>query len=109
MSGRLGTVLVGENECGAIEETEAGYRFQYFEEFLANPDARAVSLTLPRRLAPYESETLFPFFSGLLAEGTLREIQCRKFQIDENDDFGLLLKTAGGDVIGAVSVRRADP
>ncbi|MEI8309225.1 MAG: HipA N-terminal domain-containing protein [Verrucomicrobiota bacterium] len=108
MSGRRGTVLVRGHECGAIEETEAGYRFHYLEEYLANPDARAVSLTLPCRIALYESEKLFPFFSGLLAEGTLREIQCRKFQIDENDDFGLLLETAGGDVIGAVSVRRAD-
>ena len=109
MSGRRGIVLMGGQECAAIEETATGYRFQYFEEFLANPDARSVSLTLPRRRAPYESETLFPFFSGLLAEGTLREIQCRKFQIDEDDDFGLLLETAAGDVIGAVSVRRADP
>jgi HipA-like protein len=45
----------------------------------------------------------------LLAEGTLREIQCRTHQIDENDDFGLLLETAGGDVIGAVTVRRLEP
>jgi HipA-like protein len=51
---------------------------------------------------------LFPFFSGLLAEGTLREMQCRMRRIDENDDFGLLLETAGGDVIGAVTVRRSE-
>jgi serine/threonine-protein kinase HipA len=52
---------------------------------------------------------LFPFFSGLLAEGTLRDLQCRIHRIDEADDFGLLLETAGGDVIGAVSVRSCEP
>ena len=106
MNGRRGVVLLKNRECGLIEEIETGYRFRYLEGFLARPDASAVSLTLPCRPEPYTSEKLFPFFSGLLAEGTLREIQCRKLQIDENDDFGLLLETVGGDVIGAVSVRR---
>ena len=108
MSGRRGIVRLDNRDCGLIEETERGYRFQYLKEFLASPDPRAISLTLPCRGEPYEAERLFPFFSGLLAEGTLREIQCRTHQIDENDDFGLLLETAGGDVIGAVTVRRLE-
>jgi len=106
MSGRRGIVLLDNRDCGLIEETERGYLFQYLKDFLASPNPRAISLSLPCRSEPYEAEQLFPFFSGLLAEGTLREIQCRTHQIDENDDFGLLLETAGGDVIGAVTVRR---
>jgi len=106
MRGRRGIVLLDNRDCGLIEETERGYRFQYLKEFLASPNPCAISLSLPCRSEPYEAEQLFPFFSGLLAEGTLREIQCRTHQIDENDDFGLLLETAGGDVIGAVTVRR---
>jgi serine/threonine-protein kinase HipA len=106
MRGRRGIVLLDNRDCGLIEETERGYLFQYLKEFLASPNPRAISLSLPCRSEPYEAEQLFPFFSGLLAEGTLREIQCRTHQIDENDDFGLLLETAGGDVIGAVTVRR---
>lgn len=109
MSGRSGIVLIDNRDCGLLEETEKGYRFQYLREFLASSNPRAISLTLPCRAEPYEAERLFPFFSGLLAEGTLREIQCRTLQIDENDDFGLLLETAGGDVIGAVTVRRLEP
>ena len=108
MSGRRGIVLLDNRDCGLIEETEKGYSFQYLREFLASSNPRAISLTLPCRAEYYESERLFPFFSGLLAEGTLREIQCRTLQIDENDDFGLLLETAGGDVIGAVTVRRLE-
>lgn len=106
MRGRRGIVLLDNRDCGLIEESERGYRFQYLKEFLASPNPRAISLSLPCQSEPYEAEQLFPFFSGLLAEGTLREIQCRTHQIDENDDFGLLLETAGGDVIGAVTVRR---
>ena len=109
MSGRRGIVLLDNRDCGLIEETQNGYRFQYLKEFLASPNPRAISLTLPCRAEPYDAEQLFPFFSGLLAEGTLRVIQCRTHQIDENDDFGLLLETAGGDVIGAVTVRKLEP
>jgi len=109
MSERRGIVLLDKQDCGLIEETERGYRFHYLKDFLASPHPRAISLTLPCRAEPYEAEQLFPFFSGLLAEGTLREIQCRTLQIDENDDFGLLLQTTGGDVIGAVTVRRLEP
>jgi serine/threonine-protein kinase HipA len=108
MSGRQGIVLLNNHECGLIEETDSGYRFQYLTTFLASPGASAISLTLPCRSEPYESAILFPFFSGLLAEGTLREMQCRMRRIDENDDFGLLLETVGGDVIGAVTVRRLE-
>jgi serine/threonine-protein kinase HipA len=108
MKGRKGTVRLNNRDCGILEETKDGYRFRYLQDFLEWPEAKAVSLSLPCRAQPYESEKLFPFFSGLLAEGTLRDIQCRMFKIDPDDDFGLLLETAGGDVIGAVSVGRME-
>jgi len=41
---------------------------------------------------------------GLLAEGSLRELQSRLYKIDLEDSFGLLLKTAASDVIGCVTV-----
>lgn len=105
MKTRRGEVLINGTVCGLIEETAAGFSFAYRPDYLARPSAVSVSLTLPCRAEPYEAPVLFPFFSGLLAEGTLREMQCRMFKLDENDDFGLLLSSAGGDVIGAVSVR----
>ena len=110
MKPRAGTVFVRGIECGRVEEVDrgAGFRFSYFPEYLADPGAPSVSLTLPRRTKPYVSSTLFPFFSGLLAEGDLREMQCRKFRIDPNDEFGLLLGTCGEDVIGAVTVVEAE-
>ena len=103
---RAGKVFYSGRAAGRIERTESGgYCFSYLPEYLARPGARAVSLTLPLQLAPFESQTLFPFFSGLLAEGTLKELQCRLNHIDPNDDFTRLLKTAAHDVIGAVTVQ----
>jgi len=64
----------------------------------------SVSLTLPKRPEPYRSPHLFAFFSGLLAEGVQKDIQCRYLKIDENDDFGRLLRTSKFDCIGAVHV-----
>lgn len=105
---RKGIVYFQETPVGTIEETAAGYCFQYDAAYVANhAAARAVSITLPLRTAPYYSETLFPFFYGLLAEGVLKEIQCRKLKIDEHDHFGRLLKTAHADTIGAVTVKEA--
>lgn len=90
--------------AGILEETPTGYRFTYDPAYLADESAPAVSLTLPRRAEPYESGHLFAFFHGLLAEGFLKNLQCRALKIDEDDDFGRLVATAGGDVIGSVTV-----
>lgn len=101
---RKGIVYCAGTLAGRIEETSAGYRFAYHADYLASPETRPVSLTLPKRAEPHESPVLFPFFFGLLAEGVLKETQCRKLKLDENDHFGRLLKTAHGDTVGTVRV-----
>lgn len=101
---RKGKVYCNGVLAGRIEETSDGYRFAYDAEYLADPATRPVSLTLPKRSQAYESQDLFPFFFGLLAEGILKKTQCQKLKLDENDHFGRLLKTAYSDTIGAVTV-----
>ena len=81
-----------------------GYVFAYDPAYLAS-GAAPVSVTLPLQSAPYESESLFPFFVNLLPEGANRTVICRKFRIDEEDLFGLLTVMSGRDFIGAISVR----
>jgi HipA-like protein len=81
------------------------YVFTYADSYLADPALPSISLTLPRTQAVHESLVLFAFFTGLLAEGINKDIQCRLLRIDENDDFTRLLKTAGGDTIGAITIR----
>ncbi|WP_345985742.1 HipA N-terminal domain-containing protein [Sulfurimonas sp. HSL-1656] len=91
--------------AGEISKDSSGlYRFIYSPEYLNRDDALSISVRLPLREEAYESEYLFPFFSNMLCEGVLKELQCQKFGIDENDLFTRLLKTTSGDVIGAVTV-----
>jgi len=101
---RTARVLERGEPAGVLEETEAGYRFTYDRDYLSDPLAPSISLTLPKRAAPYESPYLFSFFQGLLAEGALKDLQCRILKIDEEDHFGRLIRTAGGDTIGSVTV-----
>jgi serine/threonine-protein kinase HipA len=91
--------------AGTLGKDEAGYRFQYLPEYLGNPDSPAISLTLPRQEAAFESKVLFPFFFGLLAEGDDKALQCRLLRIDEDDHFTRLLKTCETETIGGVTVR----
>jgi HipA-like protein len=108
MTGRRGKVYCRDHLAGCLEELADGYRFTYDPGYLADSGQPAISLTLPKQKACFESSVLFPFFYGLLAEGVQKEIQCRVLRIDEADDFGRLLRTAGQDTIGAVTVREEE-
>ena len=100
---RAGRVFQHGVLAGRIEELPGAYRFTYEPSFLT-ADLPAVSLTLPKRPAPFDAPHLFPFFVSLLAEGHLADEQCRRLRIDERDLFGRLIHTTGGDVIGSVQV-----
>jgi HipA-like protein len=90
--------------AGILTRTEQGFSFEYQPDYLQS-NFPAISFSFPKTNKPYFSEKLFPFFSGLLAEGTNKTIQCRTLKIDENDDFTRLLKTANTETIGAITVR----
>jgi HipA-like protein len=94
-------VLAGTLEKKAPDD----YCFTYADEYLADPTHPSISLTLPRTKKEHQSPVLFSFFTGLLAEGINKNIQCRLLKIDEDDDFTRLLKTAGEDTIGAITVQ----
>ena len=92
--------------AGVLEKTQQGeYLFRYENEYLNNPETYAISLTLPKKANTYKSQKLFPFFFGLLSEGVNKHTQCRLLKIDENDHFKLLLKTAGSDTIGSITIK----
>jgi serine/threonine-protein kinase HipA len=79
--------------------------FTYSDDYFANRDKPAISLSFPKMQKQYEANELFPFFYGMLAEGINKDIQCRLLKIDEDDDFTRLIKTAGEDTIGAITVK----
>ncbi|MEZ5303044.1 MAG: HipA N-terminal domain-containing protein [Verrucomicrobiales bacterium] len=100
------TVYFRDREAGELARLDDGsFRFAYRPDYLAEAQSLPISLTLPLQLEPYASPSLFPFFHGLLAEGSIKELQCRQLKIDPDDDFTRLLKTAHSDTIGAVTVR----
>lgn len=103
---RKGQVFYDNDLAGEIKETSDGYIFEYNNEFLKKNTP--ISLSLPPREEPYKSKELFPFFKGLLPEGWYLDIVTATQKIDREDSFGLLLCTASGDTIGAVTVRKTE-
>lgn len=94
--------------AGTLSKTGKLYRFVYDQNYLDRADSRPVSITLPLQKEPYESELLFPLFVNMLSEGANKKIQSRLLKIDENDFFGLLLATSGGDAIGPITLKPDD-
>ena len=103
---RKAVVYVNGVLAGVLSE-EAGndYVFTYDEAYYNNPSMPAVSLTLPKKQREFRSRHLFPFFANMLSEGSNRTVQSKLHHIDEEDDFGILLATAGVDTPGAVTVK----
>lgn len=103
MSYRKAIVSVQNKQAGIVCETESGYKFEYYDEYLADDNAVAISLTMPLREKAYESNVLMPFFDGLIPEGWLLNVVHKNWKIDLNDRFGLLLVSCK-DCIGDVSI-----
>ena len=98
---RKAEVLFKDKMAGILEETASGgTRFVYGADWSA---PIACSLPIIRREHEWAAG-LHPFFEHLGPEGWLREQQARVAHIQEEDDFGLLLRY-GLDCIGAVGVR----
>lgn len=89
--------------AGVLSEEDTGYRFVYDNDYLRQPDAIPVSLTMPLSQKEFESNVLFPFFDGLIPEGWLLDISVQNWKLDPRDRMGLLM-TCCRDCIGAVSV-----
>lgn len=100
---RSAKVFIHSELAGKLTENEDGYLFQYEKEYISNPKAKPVSLTLPVREEPFLSKTMFPFFDGLIPEGWLLEIAEKNWKLNVRDRMGLLLACCR-DCIGAVSI-----
>jgi len=97
--------LRGDLAGELTEVSRREYIFRYNDDYFADQDKPAISLTLNKTQQEYRSEYLFPFFFNMLSEGSNRMAQSRMLHIDENDHFGVLLATAQTDVSGAVTVK----
>ena len=92
-------------EVGFLSKEDDGkYIFVYTSEYIQNPNTYPISVNFPKQSEPFISDYLFSFFTSLLSEGSMKEMQCRSLKIDENDDFSRLLKTATKDTIGSIII-----
>jgi len=104
---RVAKVYMNKILAGTLTENENGsFTFRYDDNYFFNPEYSSISLTLPKKQQEYHSEIFFPFFFNMLSEGINKQVQSRKFKIDEEDAFGLLLATAHSDVIGSITVNK---
>jgi serine/threonine-protein kinase HipA len=104
---KQGRIYLYNQEVGLLKEDENGFTFEYDKDYLLQPNAEPVSLTLPLQSAPYKSNVLFPFFDGLIPEGWLLSVAENNWKISERDRMSLLLACCK-DCIGAVSVVPVD-
>lgn len=89
--------------AGILTENGGEYRFRYDDAYLAMPDAKGISLTLPLQAEEYVSPILFPFFDGLIPEGWLLDVALRNTDISMLDRMSLLLLCCK-ECIGSISV-----
>jgi HipA-like protein len=102
------TVFYNKKPAGILSKEGGKYRFVYDEAYRVDNKNRPISITLPFRSEPYESDILFPAFINMLSEGANKRIQTRLLKIDENDYFSLLLTTAKDDNIGPITIKPID-
>ncbi len=97
-------VYINQNYCGLLTEEDDGHFVFVYDENYRKEALEPVCISMPLTKPRYENSSLFPFFTNLLSEGTNRAFKARINGVDPDDDFGLLLKTAGYDTIGSVTV-----
>lgn len=106
---RRAIVFYKGEPAGTLTEFDRNhYNFRYYSTWFEDDKKPAISLTLPKTKKEYECNHLFPVFYNMLSEGSNKELQCRRLQIDEQDDFGLLMATAHTDTIGAINIKRIE-
>ena len=102
---RKAEIFMHDIHAGTLEEIapQKAYKFIYDPEY----DGPPVSLTVPVKPEPYESDIFPPFLEGLLPEGYNLEALLRALKIDRRDLFSQLL-AVGKDMVGAVTVREGE-
>ena len=100
-------IYIDDLFCGILTEDPEGYHFKYDEQYMAMPNAKALSPTMPFQVEEYEKEMMFPVFDGLIPEGWMLDIVHNNWKIDPRDRMSLLLSCCK-DCIGNISVRGYD-
>ena len=90
------------NRVGTLALVDGRLNFCYAPGWLSQPDAIALSASLPLQAEPFDDRKTRPFFAGLLPEGQMRRLIAQQFQVSGQNDFALL-GHIGGECAGAVT------
>lgn len=93
----LHTSLIGH----LIQDDQGQTLFEYAPEWLKNPAAVPLSLSLPLQSETFGEKQCKPFFAGVLPDDAKRRIIARNLGLSANNDFAML-EQLGGECAGAV-------
>ena len=105
MSHELDVWLFADH-VGTLSLVKGRLSFRYAPAWLGQPNAVALSMSLPLRAEPFDDPQSRPFFAGLLPEGQMRRLIARQLQVSGQNDFALL-DHIGGECAGAVTFLEA--
>ena len=88
---------------GALTSDKGRLAFTYADTYLTQPDAEAISYTMPLRAEPYQGGEVVSFFSNLLPDEAVRVKIARYLGVSPGNIFALL-KRIGEDCAGAVAL-----
>ena len=89
------------------QDARGAMAFAYAPDYLADPAARAISISMPLGPARFEDHVARPYFSGLLPDEGARHRLAAALGVSAANAFGLL-EIIGGDCAGALSLHPAD-
>ncbi|MFZ3192064.1 MAG: type II toxin-antitoxin system HipA family toxin [Moraxellaceae bacterium] len=96
-------VWLFDQPVGRLFLSNGRLHFAYLPEWLVQPQAMPVSMSLPLQSDSFDDQQARPFFAGLLPEGHLRSVIARQLQVSSQNEFALL-DQLGGECAGAVSL-----
>ena len=95
-------VWLFDQPVGTLSLVGGRLSFQYGHDWLAQPNAGALSQSLPLGPDVFDDLQCRAFFAGLLPEGNLRRLIAQQCQVSSQNDFALL-NAIGGECAGAIT------
>ena len=97
-------VYLGNEKTGSLFSTDnRGVVFAYDEQYLSNPAAKKLSVSLPLRKQEFSQKECIPFFSGFLPEEEYRRKIAAYLHVSETSTLKLL-EALGGECAGLVTI-----
>ena len=90
-----------------VGDYASGARFTYDVQYLSDPSAKAISISLPLQEEPFSEMQTKAFFEGLLPEGFTRRSVAQWMHIDE-EDYLSILHGLGRECLGALCITEED-